>query len=49
MVEPELEGMTSFLYEMGQRPKQTGWWLAGIKDSESIASTASVQLIGSLI
>jgi putative hydrolase of HD superfamily len=39
MPEPELEGLTNFLYEMGllKRYKRTGWWIAGIDDPESIA------------
>jgi hypothetical protein len=39
MPEPELEGLTNFLYEMGllKRYKRTGWMIAGIDDPESIA------------
>jgi HD domain len=39
MPEPELEGLTNFLYEMGllKRYKRTGWWIAGIDNPESIA------------
>ncbi len=39
MPEPELEGLTNFLYEMGllKRYKRTGWMIAGIDAPESIA------------
>jgi putative hydrolases of HD superfamily len=39
MPEPELEGLTNFLYEMGllKRYKRSGWWIAGIDNPESIA------------
>jgi putative hydrolase of HD superfamily len=39
MPEPELEGLSNFLYEMGllKRYKRTGWWIAGIDHPESIA------------
>ena len=39
MLEPELEGLTNFLYEMGllKRYKRTGWMIAGIDNPESIA------------
>jgi putative hydrolase of HD superfamily len=39
MPEPELEGLSNFLYEMGllKRYKRTGWWIAGINNPESIA------------
>jgi HD domain-containing protein len=39
MPEPEMEGLTNFLYEMGllKRYKRTGWWIAGIDNPESIA------------
>jgi putative hydrolases of HD superfamily len=39
MPEPELEGLTNFLYEMGllKRYKRTGWMIAGIDNPESIA------------
>ena len=35
----DLEPLVKFLYEMGllKRAKRTGWWLAGVKDPESIA------------
>lgn len=35
----ELERVVDFLYEMGllKRSKRTGWWVAGVKDPESIA------------
>src|SRR4029450_4168143 len=38
MPEPELEGLTNFLYEMGllKRYKRTGWMIAGIDNPESI-------------
>ena len=37
--EPEVEGLTNFLYEMGllKRYKRTGWMIAGIDNPESIA------------
>jgi HD domain len=37
--EPELEGLTNFLYEMGllKRYKRTGWLVAGVDNPESIA------------
>jgi putative hydrolases of HD superfamily len=37
--QPELEGLTNFLYEMGllKRYKRTGWMIAGIDNPESIA------------
>jgi putative hydrolase of HD superfamily len=39
MPEPELEGLTNFLYEMGllKRYKRSGWLIAGVNDPESIA------------
>jgi putative hydrolases of HD superfamily len=39
MPEPELEGLTNFLYEMGllKRYKRTGWRVAGVDNPESIA------------
>jgi putative hydrolases of HD superfamily len=39
MPEPEMEGLTNFLYEMGllKRYKRTGWMIAGIDNPESIA------------
>jgi len=39
MSDAELEGLATFLYELGQlkRSKRTGWWLPGVKDPESIA------------
>jgi putative hydrolase of HD superfamily len=39
MPEPELEGLTDFLYEMGllKRYKRSGWMIAGIDNPESIA------------
>ena len=39
MPEPELEGLTNFLYEMGllKRYKRTGWLVAGVDNPESIA------------
>lgn len=39
MPEPEMQGLTNFLYEMGllKRYKRTGWWIAGIDNPESIA------------
>lgn len=35
----DLQGVATFLYEMGhlKRSKRTGWWLAGVKDPESVA------------
>jgi putative hydrolases of HD superfamily len=39
MPEPELEGLSRFLYEMGllKRSKRTGWLVAGVDNPESIA------------
>jgi 5'-deoxynucleotidase YfbR-like HD superfamily hydrolase len=39
MPEPDVEGMTNFLYEMGllKRYKRTGWLIAGVDNPESIA------------
>jgi putative hydrolase of HD superfamily len=39
MPEPEMEGLTNFLYEMGllKRYKRTGWLIAGVDNPESIA------------
>ncbi|MGH8909346.1 MAG: HD domain-containing protein [Egibacteraceae bacterium] len=39
MRKTELEGLVNFFYEAGllKRSKRTGWWLAGVKDPESIA------------
>ncbi len=48
----ELEGMAKFLFEMGllKRSKRTGWWLAGVKDPESIAEHAfRTAVIGMLL
>jgi putative hydrolases of HD superfamily len=52
MPEPELEGLTNFLYEMGllKRYKRTGWWIAGIDNPESIAEHSfRTALIGYLL
>jgi len=48
----ELKGMATFLYELGQlkRSKRTGWWLAGVKDPESIAEHSfRTAIIGHLL
>ena len=39
MPEPDVEGLTNYLYEMGllKRYKRTGLWIAGIDNPESIA------------
>jgi putative hydrolase of HD superfamily len=39
MPEPDVEGLTNFLYEMGllKRYKRTGWLIAGVDNPESIA------------
>jgi putative hydrolase of HD superfamily len=39
MPDPETEGLTNFLYEMGllKRYKRTGWMVAGVDNPESIA------------
>jgi putative hydrolase of HD superfamily len=39
MPEPEVEGLTNFLYEMGllKRYKRAGWLIAGVDNPESIA------------
>jgi putative hydrolases of HD superfamily len=52
MPEPEVEGLTNFLYEMGllKRYRRTGWWIAGIDDPESIAEhTFRTAIIGFLL
>jgi putative hydrolases of HD superfamily len=52
MPEPEVEGLTNFLYEMGllKRYRRTGWWIAGIDDPESIAEhTFRTAIIGYLL
>jgi putative hydrolase of HD superfamily len=52
MPEPELEGMTNFLYEMGllKRLPRTGWLIAGINSPESVAEhTFRTAIIGSLL
>ena len=35
----EAEGTVSYLLEMGalKRAKRSGWWIAGVKDPETIA------------
>jgi putative hydrolases of HD superfamily len=39
MPEPEVEGLTNFVYELGllKRYKRTGWLVAGVNNPESIA------------
>jgi putative hydrolases of HD superfamily len=39
MPDPQLERVIDYFYELGllKRSKRTGWWVAGIKDPESIA------------
>ncbi len=52
MSDAELKGLVAFLYEMGQlkRSKRTGWWLAGVKDPESIAEHSfRTAIIGHLL
>ncbi|MEV7289519.1 HD domain-containing protein [Streptomyces sp. NPDC093252] len=46
------KGTTGFLLEMGmlKRAKRTGWWIAGVKDPETIAEHSfRVALIGSVL
>jgi len=48
----ELEGTAKFLFEMGQlkRSKRAGWWLAGVKDPETIAEHSfRTALIGMIL
>jgi putative hydrolase of HD superfamily len=37
-VDAELDGVAAFAYEMGvlKRARRTGWWMAGVKDPETI-------------
>jgi len=52
MADEELEGLATFLYELGQlkRSKRTGWWLPGIKDPESVAEHSyRTAIIGHLL
>ncbi len=52
MADAELEGLATFLYEMGQlkRSKRTGWWLPGVKDPESVAEHSfRTAIIGHLL
>lgn len=45
-------GIANFLFEMGnlKRIKRTGWWIAGVKDPETIAEHSHrVALLGSII
>jgi putative hydrolase of HD superfamily len=52
MPEPELEGLTNFLYELGllKRYKRTGWWIAGIDNPERIAEPSfRTAIIGYLL
>jgi putative hydrolase of HD superfamily len=52
MPNPELEGLTNFLYEMGllKRSKRTGWLIAGVDNPESIAEhTFRTAIIGYLL
>src|SRR5437764_6617639 len=39
MNDQDLTGATGYLFEMGllKRAKRTGWWIAGVKDPETIA------------
>lgn len=39
MTDAGASGAMSFLYEMGmlKRARRTGWWIAGVRDPESIA------------
>lgn len=46
------EGTVHFLFEMGmlKRAKRTGWWIAGVKDPETIAEHSfRVALIGATL
>ncbi|MEV7977252.1 MULTISPECIES: HD domain-containing protein [Streptomyces] len=48
----QTKGTTGFLLEMGmlKRAKRTGWWIAGVKDPETIAEHSfRVALIGSVL
>lgn len=48
----DLEPVVDFLYELGllKRSKRTGWWVAGIKDPESVAEHSfRVAVIGYLL
>lgn len=52
MGEAEATGTTNFLFEMGmlKRAKRTGWWIAGVKDPESIAEHSfRTAIIGSVL
>jgi putative hydrolase of HD superfamily len=52
MADEELEGLATFLYELGQlkRSKRTGWWLPGVKDPESVAEHSyRTAIIGHLL
>ena len=52
MPNPELEGLSNFLYEMGllKRSKRTGWLIAGVDNPESIAEhTFRTAIIGYLL
>ncbi|GAA2136810.1 HD domain-containing protein [Kitasatospora kazusensis] len=46
------EGTVSYLFEMGalKRGKRTGWWIAGVKDPETIAEHSwRTAIIGSIL
>ncbi len=48
----EAEGTVSYLIEMGtlKRAKRTGWWIAGVKDPETIAEHSwRTAIIGSML
>ncbi|MFI5804500.1 HD family hydrolase [Streptomyces sp. NPDC051561] len=49
---PSTRGTTGFLLEMGmlKRSKRTGWWIAGVKDPESIAEHSfRVGVVGAVL
>ncbi|MGI5338111.1 HD domain-containing protein [Streptomyces sp. CA-181903] len=50
--EPHTDGTAGFLLEMGmlKRAKRSGWWIAGVKDPESIAEHSfRTGIIGSVL
>lgn len=52
MADADLEPVIDFLYELGllKRWRRTGWWVAGIKDPESVAEHSfRVAVIGYLL
>ena len=52
MTDDNAAGIANYLFEMGllKRAKRTGWWIAGIKDPETIAEHSfRTAIIGAML